>query len=91
MLSTDASVNGTGWWIDDISITLVDVPGTCSPGSACADNPFVDVTPQGPLTVCVGESVPLSASLTGGNGPFQYQWTRDGLDIGGATSSSYRF
>ncbi len=27
--SSDAAENGTGWWIDDISITNVEVPGTC--------------------------------------------------------------
>jgi len=30
VLSSDGSVNGAGWWIDDISITNVAIPGACS-------------------------------------------------------------
>jgi len=86
-LSTDGSVTNTGWWIDDITITQVDVPGTCATGSSCADNPFVDVQPNGPLTACVGTE--LTASVAGGNGPFTYRWTRDGLTIPGATSATF--
>ena len=29
VLSTDTSVNGTGWWVDDIAITNVEVPSSC--------------------------------------------------------------
>ncbi len=32
-LSSDVSVTGTGWWIDDISITNVAIPGTCTTGA----------------------------------------------------------
>jgi hypothetical protein len=35
-LSSDSYVEETGWWIDDISITDVSVPGECS-----GDSPFV--------------------------------------------------
>ena len=39
-------------------------------------------------TPAVGEV--LTAALTGAGGSgFAYQWTRDGVDIGGATSSTY--
>lgn len=61
----------------------------CLTGSACAENPFVDVVPDGPQTVC-SESIPLlTANLTDGVGPFDFQWTQDGLDIPGATSQSF--
>jgi hypothetical protein len=86
-LSTDGSVNRSGWWIDDISITQVDVPGACATGSSCVDNPLVDVKPDGPLTECVGTE--LTADVTGGTGPFSYQWTRNGELIPGARGSSY--
>ena len=33
LLSTDTSVGGNGWWVDDIAITNVEVP------SSCASNP----------------------------------------------------
>jgi hypothetical protein len=86
VLSTDGSQNGSGWWIDDIDITNVDVPGDCTTGSACAENPFVDVVPEGPITICEGEEETLTAVLSGGSGPFSYQWTRDGVDVEGANA-----
>ena len=36
VLSTDTSANGAGWWVDDITISNVMVPGTCVPGEANA-------------------------------------------------------
>jgi V8-like Glu-specific endopeptidase len=88
VLSSDGSVNGDGWWIDDISITEVGLPGVCFPGSACPDNPLVNVVPDGPMTVCQGEEILLSADLEGGSGPFHYQWTRDGVEIPGETDAT---
>ena len=86
VLSTDSSGTATGWWVDDISITNVQVPGTCASGSSCANNPTaVDVTPNGPLTLCTGTGQLLTATPTGGTG-LTYQWTKDGSDISGATS-----
>ena len=32
LLSTDSSQNGTGWWVDEVSITNVMVPGSCATG-----------------------------------------------------------
>jgi hypothetical protein len=89
LLSTDNGGSGDGWWIDDIRVTNVDVPGNCTTGSACDDNPFINVIPEGPITTCEGQSEILTADLTGGNGPFDYQWTRDDVDIPGADSSTY--
>jgi hypothetical protein len=87
-LSTNDSGIGSGWWVDDIDITNVDVPGSCVTGSTCADNPYVNVIPEGPFATCEGQAETLTAVLTGGNGPFSYQWTRDGIDIAGADSST---
>ena len=55
----------------------------------CPNHPLVDVVPNGPLPVCTGSGKLLTASLTGGTGPFTYQWTEDSLDIPGATSATY--
>jgi len=90
VISSDGSQTRTGWWIDDIAITNVDVPGTCATGSSCEDNPFVDVDPEGPITVCSLDSPLLSANLSSGNGPFVYQWFMDSFPIPGATGSTYQ-
>jgi hypothetical protein len=56
----------------------------------CTNNPSnVAISPAGPLTLCQGTGQLLSLTLTGGTGPFTYQWTQDAADIGGATSSTF--
>jgi len=64
--------------------------GTCQTGSACIENPFVDVGPDGPLTVCVSDIPLLEANTSSGSGAFFYQWTQDGVDIPGATGATYQ-
>jgi len=87
-MSSDTSVIETGWWVDDLSITNVDVPGVCTTGSLCAENPLVNVLPDGPIVACLGDAQQLTANLTGGSGPFVFQWTRDGVDIPGETTAT---
>jgi glucose/arabinose dehydrogenase len=43
------------------------------------------ITPSGPLRMCAGSVVLNSTTGTG----FSYQWKKDGVNISGATSSSY--
>jgi hypothetical protein len=88
LMSSDASIRGEGWWIDDITITEVEIPGSCSTVGTCSENPLVDVVPDGPLTACAGSPV-LAATTTGGVEPFSYQWTLDGVDIPGANEEFY--
>lgn len=40
LLSTDATVSAPGWWIDDVAITNVQVPGPCSDGINLFRNGF---------------------------------------------------
>lgn len=47
----------------------------------------VDVAPN-TASACVGSGVALTASASG-SPPHTYQWTEDGVDIPGATSSTY--
>jgi hypothetical protein len=91
--TTDSSAGGSGanpgWYVDDIQITHVQVPGSCATGSACANNPsLVDVTPDGPLTLCEGTEQILTADPTGGS-DLAYQWYDGASPIGGAVSSTY--
>jgi hypothetical protein len=90
LLSADGSGSGQGWWIDDITVTNVVEEGVCSAGKSCPDNPFVDVQPDGAVGACITSGPELSAALTGGTGPFTYQWYRDGLTITGETASTYQ-
>ena len=89
-ISSDGSQTYPGWWIDDLTVTDTATPGTCSTGSSCADNPFVNVEPEGPMTVCETTSPLLTASLTSGNGPFTYQWYSDGLPVTDAVLSTFQ-
>ncbi len=61
----------------------------CTTASDCSDNPIVDVTPDGPLTVCENGGPTLTANLTGGVAPFQYQWLEDGTPVAGETGSQF--
>jgi hypothetical protein len=63
--------------------------GTATATGCCENNPTVNVTPDGPVTSCVGTAVGLTAQITGGTGPFTYQWYRDGSVISGATNAAY--
>ncbi len=77
------------WWYVDNVVVSGFVNNPCTTGSGCANNPTVNVTPDGPLTLCTGTGQLLSADLTGGTGPFSYQWTEDSVDIPFATGSTY--
>lgn len=48
----------------------------------------VDVIPDS-ASVCEGGSIQLTCSTSGGVPPVTYQWTENGVDIDGATSSTY--
>jgi hypothetical protein len=61
----------------------------CTTASSCDDNPVVNILPDGPLTVCLNSEPTLTANLSGGVGPFSFQWTRDGQPVPGATSDTY--
>jgi len=48
------------------------------------------VQPELPHGTCVGERTTLSVTA-GGDGPFSYQWRKNGADIPGATAETYTF
>lgn len=61
----------------------------CATGISCGNNPSaVDVTPNGPLALCLGTAQLLTATPSGGSG-VSYQWYDGATPIPGATSSTY--
>ncbi len=89
-LTTDCATHNAGSYVDDIAVTNVYVPGSCATGSSCANNPQVDVRPDGPVTLCSGTPQTLTTTLSGGVAPFSYQWTVDGTPIPGAVAATYK-
>lgn len=65
--------------------TAVGSTGTVAHSTDSA--PAITANPTSP-TVATGGSVTLSVSASG-TGPLTYQWSKDGTDITGATSSTY--
>jgi hypothetical protein len=67
------------------------VTGACAStepsGTLPVDDPVTASDPPD-QTICVGLNASFSTTA-GGTGPFAYQWMKDGVDIGGATASSY--
>ena len=49
----------------------------------------VDTEPIGAGSACVGDSITFAVTASGGVAPITYQWTENGVDISGATSSIY--
>lgn len=47
-------------------------------------NPTVTITPQGPTTFCLGDSVLLKANY---NSTYSYQWKRNNVNISGAVTN----
>jgi len=61
---------------------------TPSTGTWVAPPTTVAVTPTGTTTVCAGNNIVYTATVTGGSG-LTYQWTEDTVNIAGATLSTY--
>ncbi len=93
-ISSDTSVNGTGWWVDDISITNVSVPGACtssqdpppgafgkaSPTDGAIDQPLSLTLSWGPSTDATSYEFCVDTS---NNASCDGAW----VDAGGATST----
>lgn len=62
----------------------------CPMSTPCASNPTaVSVTPAGPLVLCPGTGQTLTANVSGGTGPFTYQWYDGATAIPGAEDPTY--
>jgi len=85
---SDTAWQYSGWNIDEVKIEGF-IDADCTPGVVCYSNPLVNVVGDGPFTLCEGTDLLLSVNLSGGTGPFQYQWTRDGVDLPGEDGDTY--
>ncbi|HTJ51971.1 MAG TPA: immunoglobulin domain-containing protein, partial [Cyclobacteriaceae bacterium] len=93
--ATSATYNIATTATADAGTYTVVVSGTCSPSvtSTAAvlninEQPEIITQPTATQTVCVGQSVTFSVNAGVTTSP-TYQWKKGGVDIVGATSSSY--
>jgi len=92
-LGSDSTIVRAGFGVDDVQITNVAQTVACDntnnsglPGCTC--NMTVDVLPNGTTTVNVNEYINFTVNVTGGMWPYTYQWTEDGVNLSGETSST---
>ena len=90
---------GTSLVIDPVALAdagVYDVVVTDGNGCSVTSSAATLDVPEAPAvtadptsrTVCAGDSTTFMVSATGG-APLSYQWRKGGVDIGGATASSY--
>ncbi len=77
----------------DYQVAVTDING-CSSVTALTtavvnEVPAVAVSNTGP--VCEGETVTISATVSGGNPPYSYAWTKNGAALPGVTTSGISF
>jgi glucose/arabinose dehydrogenase len=75
----DVGPDGSLYYLSRWTNSVLKISATTAPG--------VSIQPQSQL-ISIGEPVTFSV-VASGAAPLNYQWKRDGLDIAGATSSSY--
>lgn len=92
-LGSDSAIQRAGFGVDDVQITNLAQTVACDnannsalPGCSCTAT--VDVLPNGTTSVNVNEYINFIVNVTGGQWPYTYQWTEDGANISGATSST---
>jgi S1-C subfamily serine protease len=52
--------------------------------------PTAHITPLS-ITITLGQSVPLTSTITGGTTPYTYQWYQNGTSVQAATSNTWSF
>jgi len=72
------------------TVTITNAAGTATstPATLTVDTPPVITVPPASQTVNVGQTASFSVTATG-SGPLSYQWSKGGVAIGGANSSTY--
>ncbi len=57
------------------------------PFNVCSNPPTTQVTPAGPINICTGQTIVLTA--LGGFAGLTFQWQKNGVNISNATSGTY--
>jgi hypothetical protein len=71
VLSTDTSVAGTGWWVDDIAITNVEVPSSCTSSPSPYPGAFAKAAPATGATNQPTDGLTLSWTASTGATSFE--------------------
>lgn len=86
------AVNANSVGTTNISYAVTDMMGctdTVSTGDTVISFPAVMAISPMTATVTMCDSMPANLVLVGGSGSYTYQWSQGGIDIAGATNSSY--
>ncbi len=79
VLSSDTAVGGNGWWVDDITITNVEVPTSCETGGSPYPGAFAKAAPPDGAT---GQPTDLSVSWTASANATGFEVCVDTVDNG---------
>ncbi len=87
--STDGSVTGEGWYVDDISVTHAQVPGACTTGSGCTNPGAVSIDSITDDDACAQSGVTITFS--GGAGATSFELWVDGAQAAAGITSPYAY
>jgi Zn-dependent M28 family amino/carboxypeptidase len=79
VLSTDTAVGGSGWWVDDITITNVEVPSSCESGGSPYPGAFAK---SAPLSGATGQPTDVTLSWNASSNVTGYEVCVDTVDNG---------
>ncbi len=95
LLSSDTSLNGSGWYVDDVTVSNVEVPTSCETGGATMPAAFAKVAPADSAP---GQPTTLTLVWGASSGATDYELCVDTVDndacdgawssTGGATSAA---
>jgi len=84
LMSSDGSVTESGWWVDDLSITDVEVPSECTSGVNPLPGSFGKTLPAHGAT---GQPLDVTLSWAASTGAAGYEYCIDTVDNGACDSS----
>jgi hypothetical protein len=86
--TTPATVAGDSGSLFTVTVTNAAGTATAGPATLTVNTAPIIVTPPANQTVTAGQTATFSVTASG-TAPLTYQWSKGGVAIGGATSTSY--